>query len=357
MMAYDFGLPSLNISRDSEVFAMNNENRLEIQLDQLELVRRWENMTHPYIIFNSDQQTFTFMGIYLDRRTYRFINPNTEQPMEGNDFVNISAQLRIELLKQRVPIYDNFNSLPRTKKINTLRIVMGLDSRDLINHDPDSTYELTIDNCLKLMAIFLRLRCNHPVIIMGETGCGKTRKVKFFSDLHVNPRLRTLTHLIHFKIHGGITAADIEAKLRKAERLSYINMSKMQEGFNFTDKKPATAILFLDEANTTESIGLIKEIMCDLTCQGRPIDFSHGLKIIAAVNPYRKHSDEMVRKLEEAGLGFFISARDSKERFGHIPMRQLVYRVQVRSLSISNLLLYIKNRVRFLGIKILLIFT
>lgn len=91
---------------------------------------------------------------------------------------------------------------------------------------------------------------------------------------------------------------------------------------------PATAILFFDEANTTESIGLIKEIMCDGTCQGRPIDFSTGLKIIAAVNPYRKHSLEMVKKLEEAGLGFYISANDSKEKFGHIPMRQLVYRVQ-----------------------------
>lgn len=119
-------------------------------------------------------------------------------------------------------------------------------------------------------------------------------------------------------------------KVRKAERLSYVNMNKLQETRQTRDtsKLPATAILFLDEANTTEAIGLIKEIMCDLTCQGRPVDFSKGLKIIAAVNPYRKHSDEMIKKLEEAGLGFFISATDSKERFGHIPMRQLVYRVQ-----------------------------
>lgn len=93
-------------------------------------------------------------------------------------------------------------------------------------------------------------------------------------------------------------------------------------------KDLASVILFFDEANTTESIGLIKEIMCDQTCQGRAIDFGRGLKIIAAVNPYRKHSDEMVRKLEEAGLGFYMSSSESKERFGHIPMRQLVYRVQ-----------------------------
>jgi hypothetical protein len=176
MMAYDFGLPSLNISKDAEVFTVNQENRLEIRLDRLELVRKWENMAHPYILFNNDQETLTFMGIFLDRRTYQFINPNTNQPLEG-EFIKFSAQLRIELLKQKIPIYDNFNELPRTKKINTLRYVMGLDYGGLLHHDPDQSYELTVDNCLKLMAIFLRLRCNHPVVIMGETGCGKTRKV------------------------------------------------------------------------------------------------------------------------------------------------------------------------------------
>lgn len=338
-MAYDFGLPSLNITQDTnnnneaeQVLAVNNtNNRLEVRMDRLELVRRWENMAHPYIIFNSDAQTFTFIGIYLNRTNYKFINPNTDQPLEG-DFISFSPLVRIELLKNRQPIYDNFNSFPRTKKINTLRIVMGLNARELLNHDPDKSYELTVDNCLKLLAIYLRLRCGNPVVIMGETGCGKTRKIKFFSDLHVPARLREnkqFRHLIHFKIHGGITADDIEAKVREAERQSCVNKNKMLDcQIGVGENQLASAILFFDEANTTESIGLIKEIMCDRTCRGRPVVFSHGLKIIAAVNPYRRHTDEMVRKLEDAGLGFYIASRDSKERLGHIPMRQLVYRVQ-----------------------------
>ena len=39
--------------------------------------------------------------------------------------------------------------------------------------DPDPSYELTMDNLLKIIAIYMRLRANIPVIIMGETGCGK----------------------------------------------------------------------------------------------------------------------------------------------------------------------------------------
>jgi hypothetical protein len=36
--------------------------------------------------------------------------------------------------------------------------------------DPDPSYELTMDNLLKIIAIYMRLRANIPVIIMGETG-------------------------------------------------------------------------------------------------------------------------------------------------------------------------------------------
>jgi len=48
-------------------------------------------------------------------------------------------------------------------------------------------------------------------------------------------------------------------------------------------------ILFLDEANTTPAIGLVKEILCDGRCKGEPIEKSFGLKIIAACNPYRRY--------------------------------------------------------------------
>lgn len=47
-------------------------------------------------------------------------------------------------------------------------------------------------------------------------------------------------------------------------------------------------VLFLDEANTTEAIGAIKEIMCDKSLGGKPIKLHEGLKIVAACNPYRK---------------------------------------------------------------------
>ena len=42
-----------------------------------------------------------------------------------------------------------------------------------------------------------------------------------------------------------------------------------------------------DNANTTEYIDLIKEIMCDRTLHGRKIH--PGVRVVAACNPYRKY--------------------------------------------------------------------
>ena len=44
-------------------------------------------------------------------------------------------------------------------------------------------------------------------------------------------------------------------------------------------------ILFFDEANTTETVDLIKEVMCDRTVHGRKIH--EDVRVVAACNPYK----------------------------------------------------------------------
>ena len=85
--------------------------------------------------------------------------------------------------------------------------------------------------------------------------------------------------ILYFKVHGGTTEDDIIKKVEKAEKLANENAAKHPKMFT---------VLFLDEANTTEAIGLIKEIMCDHSFNGRPMKLSNNLKIVAACNPYRR---------------------------------------------------------------------
>ena len=108
-------------------------------------------------------------------------------------------------------------------------------------------------------------------------------------------------------------------------------------------KNGLDTVLFFDEANTSDAIELIKEIMCDRRLNGETIQ--EGIKFIAACNPYKRysdciytfnhtiinncaitvaslcvhvirHSDDMIEKLESAGLGFFIKGEETQQKLG-----------------------------------------
>ena len=83
-------------------------------------------------------------------------------------------------------------------------------------------------------------------------------------------------HIIFCQVHGGTTEADIVKKVKDAENVSVENRNTHN----------IDTVLFFDEANTTEAIGLIKEVMCDRRINGRPV--AENVKFIAACNPYKK---------------------------------------------------------------------
>uniref|UniRef100_A0A8C9CZX4 E3 ubiquitin-protein ligase RNF213 n=1 Tax=Phocoena sinus TaxID=42100 RepID=A0A8C9CZX4_PHOSS len=311
-MARDFATPTLHTSDQSPgKYTVTMDGVKEKDLAPFTLRKRWESEPHPYVFFNSDHTSMTFIGFHFQ--------PNQKGGVDAIDRLSgevikkdvMTVQLYKGLLLQRVPFNVDFDQLPRHEKLEKLCLALGIQWPI----DPDETYELTTDNMLKILAIEMRFRCGIPVIIMGETGCGKTRLIKFLSDLRRGGADADTMKLV--KVHGGTTANMIYSKVREAEALACFNKDQFQ----------LDTILFFDEANTTEAISCIKEILCDRTVGGKPLVKDSGLHIIAACNPYRKHTQEMICRLESAGLGYRVSAEETAERLGSIPLRQLVYRV------------------------------
>ncbi|XP_030361798.1 E3 ubiquitin-protein ligase RNF213 isoform X3 [Strigops habroptila] len=312
LMARDFATPSLNISDQSSGRQSSNlENVAEEDLLPFRIRKKWESEPHPYLFFNEDRVSMTFIGFHFQpdgRQGVDAINPLNGNVIKRNV---MTSQLYNGLLLQRVPFNIPFDQLPRHEKLERLCMVLGIPW--VI--DPDETYELTTDNVLKILAIEMRFRCNIPVVIMGETGCGKTRLIKFLCKLRRS--CVEVENMKLVKVHGGTTAEMIYARIKEAEALAKTN--KERHGLD--------TVLFFDEANTTEAISSIKEVLCDRTVQGKPLVSGSGLQIIAACNPYRKHTPEMIQRLELAGLGYRVKADETKDKLGSIPLRQLVYRV------------------------------
>ena len=272
----------------------------------IEQRRKWENKVDPYIFFNEDRQSMTFFGIHIEDSTDHL--KSTKEKQIGKKGI---PKPLYETLRHNKAEFDCLD-WDRIKMITILAKVMGVHSPPGPEFDP--FYVLTIDNLKKMLAIHMRFRCNIPVIIMGETGCGKTRLINFMCKIQTNNL--NIQNMVILKIHGGTTKQDIISGYRKALKLAEKNVSHHVD-----------TILFFDEANTSHTIGLIKEILCDRRIDGETIPTDLRLQFIVACNPYRKHSATMINKLTSAGLGMLRNRSQAREQFGDIPLRDLVYRV------------------------------
>lgn len=308
-MSKDFATRSLNLH---EILDRESGNFL---LEQHKLQRRWEKIYHPYLFFNQDHTTMTFLGFCISRngdlidpKTHNIIQPNIMTP-------DLYTALQQQMREEFVQLTMNFSKMSRQEKLLILCRVMGMDEYNFV--DPDPTYELNADNMKKMLAIHMRLRCGIPVVLMGETGCGKTRLIKFMCAFKAGSN--QICNMILVKVHGGVAEKDIENRVEEAVKLAEYN-NLYYEGLS--------TVLFFDEANTTSAIGLIKEIMVDKKMYGISLKSAlYNLEIIAACNPYRRHSKEMIVKLDTAGLGYHVSAEKTYDKIGDIPLRELVYRV------------------------------
>ena len=88
--------------------------------------------------------------------------------------------------------YQLYNSL---KYLRT----SGISEIAEIENQSKSNYVLTTDNYLKMNVIYLRIQSKIPVIIMGETGCGKTSLIRYLCETIRYEEIKI------FNIHAGVT--------------------------------------------------------------------------------------------------------------------------------------------------------
>ncbi|RMX46188.1 hypothetical protein pdam_00007847 [Pocillopora damicornis] len=307
-MSRDFATPSL--TEENTVFCTEDNAELERkETEQLQLRRRWESSPHPYLFFNQDHITMTFLGFFINSAG-DLVDPQTSQTLEEG---LMSQPLRNGLQAQGVDFATNIETSKKEDKINQLCAVMGVNWL----YDPDIAYELTTDNVKKILAIHMRFSHCDEMFLVEVIGGDETGGAPPGNIVSMMMRVLYVADGDTVEVHGGTTYEDIKLKVHQAEEMARANQDKNSD-----------TVLFFDEANTTEALTMIKEVMVDRRINGRPI--SQGLErlqFIAACNPYRRHTDDMIHKLESAGLGYYVRADESEDRLGHIPLRHLVYRV------------------------------
>ena len=107
-------------------------------------------------------------------------------------------------------------------------------------------------------------------------GCGKTSLIQFLCQRILDDEIAI------FRIHAGVTSEQIITTMR-----SYMKWALECSG-NDQNKR---LWVFLDEFNTTPSIGLFKEIVCERTLLGEPLPAN--MVFLGACNPQRRKNDRI----------------------------------------------------------------
>ncbi|CAF4166157.1 unnamed protein product [Rotaria sp. Silwood2] len=165
---------------------------------------------------------------------------------------------------------------------DTLILPKSFDHKDVeqfqfdIAKKLETDYVLTRDNFIKMLLIYMRIQSGIPVLIMGETGCGKTSLIQFLCQKVLDEDLEI------FSIHAGVTADIIINKMNNC-------IHKVQ---TYTNKEKRLWIIF-NEFNTTPNIGLLKEIMCERTLLGESLP--DKMVFLGACNPWRQKTTKILR--------------------------------------------------------------
>ena len=247
----------------------------------------WESCIHPVANFKKNDRgniigcnimslQRDFIGNFIDRNLQNSLNLNDLKL--DRDWSKVTHQDAVQLVHQ-----IEGGSL--------------LQKKDYLQGPKD--YVVTVDNLIKLMSIQQRLKYGLPVILMGETGCGKTALVKFLAET-LNFSLFTLD------IHGGITDASIVKFLEDA-----IQNATSDRG----------VLVFFDEINAANCMALFKTIIIDRMYGNKVIP--ENVRIISCCNPYRKRRN---KELEDVALVYNAAAGDAASGISD-PMKELVYRV------------------------------
>ena len=176
----------------------------------------------------------------------------------------------------KVPTKDSRKYSSSADYLKRFKEILNLpyEIQELIKiiEEKNNNYVITNDNFKKMVLLVYRIIANVPVIIMGDTGCGKTSLITKLNQI-LNGGKTTLKII---NIHPGYDDEKLCKKMDEAN----------EEAKNVKKEQDKELWVFFDEINTCLSLSLLTEIFINRTYNGKILE--DNIRLIGACNPYRK---------------------------------------------------------------------
>jgi len=237
------------------------------------------------------------------------------------------------MLASQAYIKEDYSLLTSDHLNQKLAAILGSYS-----YKKSEEYILTADNFYKMILILLKVRAKIPVVIMGETGCGKTSLVRYLAQNHMNCQFEVIN------FHAGITQKILIEKLKiiKQRAQEILNSQELASEINLQTNQAPLVWVLLDEVNTCNCLGLISEVICFHSFLGEKMP--DNVQFIATCNPYR---------LKKSGIevGLVKNTQDSKTlslayTVNPLPHSLMNFVFDFGSLSKEDEILYIETMLR-----------
>ena len=302
-----FGQINEKQAKEEEIKLMANESNKQE-------VFSFQKIQPSLVFFNKDGNSLSIISNIETEKNYRnlkFLWNSGESILANMNPEQLVLTLNHDpnhVLKELI----DYKNLSHEEFLEQIRIIFDfkkLSVKDLKEICIKSgNYIFVADNFIKMVRILLNIEAKIPVILMGETGVGKTKLLEMLATLYGGgtPNWHKL------QIHAGITDQKI------VEFIEDVNKKYEEQ----KDKNKSVWIFF-DEINTCNSLGLITEIMCNHTYLGKKIN--DNFIFLAACNPYRV----ITKKMKESGLIYHNTNEKNK-------LNNLVYTVNPLPHSLLN---------------------
>ena len=287
-----------------KLFDKNEENEIRedaiISLaNEMKEIFSFELIKPSLVFFNRDGQSLSIITNIENKNLQEYKDLHALWNSQ-----NANPEINIDLIDYKRLKHEEF--VKEIKALFSLDLMCEEEIKLLC--ETCGNYIFVSDNYIKMVRILLNIEAKIPVILMGETGVGKTKLLEILATLYGKGEAKWKILQIHAGTNDKAIVDFIERITKEAKE---------------TNRENELTWVFLDEINTCNSLGLITEIMCNHTYLGKKIN--DNFIFIAACNPYRL----LTKKMRESGLIYYNMKENNK-------LNNLVYTVNPLPHSLLN---------------------
>ena len=154
-----------------------------------EYINNLANNQHKVISFDN----IDFSLIFFHEGSSQLFSIITNKNKSDKEYKDLLLIKNFQSLNEKDTISElpNYREYSQEQFLEELKNILdinnplekGKDSNKKSLKEIVGNYVFTADNFLKIVLILLRIRANIPIVMMGETGCGKTLLIRKLSEL------------------------------------------------------------------------------------------------------------------------------------------------------------------------------